>query len=206
MNPTMKKFYFIGSILIIAAISAGILYAFLGNPFGSKSEFDKVDQSNDKIISMFNAQVDQQIESHTQSTMYSGYISESRQNTINYLKTIKTIESSARYGVQSTQPRNYLELTITFNDGTIAKEVYTGHSCSGYIGPCLLMKVEMSDGKAVKVYTNGQEKKGSPDWIIPDLNIMIEKAISYDMGKNRNSYFPPEKKQQDFDKEWENKK
>lgn len=202
----MKKLSAIAVILIITGLSGGILYAFLGNPFGSKSEFDKVDQSNDKIISMFNAQVDQQIENHTQSTMYPGYISESRQNTVNYLKSIKTIESYARYGVQSTQPRNYLELNITFNDGTTAKGLYTGHSCSGYIGPCLLMKVEMIDGKAVKVFTNGQEKKGSPDWIIPDLDILIGKAISYDMDRNRQNYFPPEKNQQDFDKEWENRK
>lgn len=202
----MKKFSPITAILIIAGLSAGILYLFLGNPFGSQSESDKTDRRNDKIISMFNAQIDQQIENHTQSTMYPGYTGESRKNTVSYLKTIKTIESYARYGVQSTRPRNYLELNIAFNDGTTAKEVYTGHSCSGYTGPCLLMKVEMSDGKAVKVYTNGQEKKGSPDWIIQDLSLMIEKTIAYDMGRNRQNYFPPEKKQQDFDKEWENRR
>lgn len=193
------------TLLISLTIGVGIvLYAFK-DFITPKSELDIPNQQNDKIISMLNTQIEKQIEDHTQGTMHPGYIPESRQNTINYLKTIKTIESYARNGVKSTQPRNYLELKITFNNGKIADEVYTGHPCNGYLDPCLLMKVEMNDGKAVKVFTNGQEKKGSPEWIINDLNLLIDKSISYDIGVNHDKYFPPQKTEPDFEKEWENR-
>ncbi|MCE3076462.1 hypothetical protein [Chryseobacterium gwangjuense] len=194
------------SSLLIIIFAAGIFYIFFGDLFTRPSKFDVPDQQNDKIINMFNKQIEQEIENHTQSTMHPGYIPEARQNTIDYLKSIQSIESYARDGVKSAQPRNYLELNIIFNDGTVAKKVYTGYTCSAYLGPCLLMKVEMKDGKAVKVFTNGQEKKGSPDWIIPDLNILINKAIAYDIQRNNDSYFEPRKNQKDFDKEWENQK
>lgn len=64
----------------------------------------------------------------------------------------------------------------------------------------------MSDGKATRVFTNGQEKKGSPDWINSDLNILIDHAISHDISQNPNHYFPQQKAQKDFEKEWEDKK
>lgn len=183
----------------------GILFYFLvfENKWQQKSKFDFPDQQNDKIVNMLNIQIDKEIEDHTQSAMYPGYSPKSRQTTINFLKTIKFIESYARYGVESKRARNNLELKIIFNDGTVAEKVYTGHSCSGFLNPCLLMKVEMQDGKALRVFTNGQEKKGSPDWIINDLNVLIEKAISYDIDRNYEGYFPPKKTQNDFEKEWE---
>lgn len=203
----MKKTtsYFLSPWFFII-LSAIIVYAFLGDLFIPRSEFDVANKQNDKIINMLNTQIENEIENHTQSPMHPGYIPVSRQNAINYLKTIRTIESYSRYGVKSTKPRNYLELKIAFNDGTTAEEVYTGHPCSGYMGPCLLMKVEMKDGKAVKVFTNGQEKNGSPEWIIPDLSILIEKAIFYDIRRNHDKYFPPYKTQKNFDKEWEDQK
>lgn len=183
----------------------GILFYFLvfETKWNQKSKFDIPDQQNDKIVNMLNIQIDKEIEDHTQSTMYPGYSEKSRQTTIDFLKTIKSIESYARYCVESERVRNNLELKIIFNDGNVAEKVYTGHSCSGFLDPCLLIKVELQNGKAVRVFTNGQEKKGSPDWIINDLNILIEKAISYDIDRNYEGYFPPKKTQNDFEKEWE---
>lgn len=194
------------TVLIILSICGAIFYMVSGNYFPSNSELDSPDKQNDKMISMFNAEIAKEIEDHTQSTMHPGYIPEARQHTIDYLKTIRSIESYARHGAKSTQPRNYIELKITFTDGTVAEDIYTGHPCNAYMGPCLVMKVEMQNGKAVKVFTNGQEKKGSPDWVKPDINIMIDKAISYDIDRNHDHYFEPQKTQQDFDKEWENQK
>lgn len=201
-----KTIIVIISAIVLIAFATGMFYIFFGDQFFSRSELDVPDQSNDKMIGMFNLQIEKEIENHTQSIMYPGYIPESRQNTIDFLKTIQSIESSTRYGVKSTRPRNNLELKVTFNDGSIAEKIYTGHTCSGMISPCLLMKVTMKDGKATHILTNGVERKGSPDWIIPDLNIMINKAISYDIDKNPTRYFAPEKSQRDFDKEWNERK
>lgn len=199
INNTLK--------ILIGIFALGIFsYWIFSDLILTKSEFDIPDKENSKIINMFNKQIDQEIENHTQSTMHPGYISEARQNTIDYLKSIQSIESYARYGVKSTQARNLLQLQIIFNDGKTVDKIYTGHSCSGFMEPCLLLKVEMKDGKAIKVFTNGQEKKGSPDWIIPDLNVLVNKAIAYDILQNHNKYFAPQKTQKDFEKEWENEK
>jgi hypothetical protein len=123
-----------------------------------------------------------------------------------FVKTIATIESYARYGVTSTQTRNFIELKITFNDGTIANEVYTGNSCSGYLSPHLLMKIFLKDGKTVKVLTNGVEKNNSPNSIIDDLNTLAERSIGFDIQRNHDAYFPSQKTQKDFDKEWNDMK
>lgn len=202
----MKMKIFALSLGIVLIMGFVFYFIFYDHFFSKKSEFDIPDKENDKIVNMFNIEVEKQIDAHTQTMMHSGYTLESRQNTLDYLKTIKSIESYARYGVRSTRPRNLLELIITFNDGSIAEKVYTGHSCSGFMEPCLLLKVEMKDGKATRVFTNGQEKKGSPAWIVNDLNILINQAISNDISQNPDHYFPPQKTQQDFQKEWKNKK
>jgi hypothetical protein len=192
--------FFIG--LLVAAVFSFLIFSEF---FNSKSEFDIVDQENDKIIGMFEQQIQYQIDQHTHGTMNPGYITGSRQQTINYLATITSIESYARYGVTSTQSRNYKELKITFNNGTISDKIYSGLTCSGYFTPCLLLKVMLKNGKTTKVYTNGSEKLGSPDAIINDLNTLIDRAISFDISRNHDSYFPKEKTQQDFDAEWKNK-
>ncbi|MFC7346253.1 hypothetical protein ACFQO9_05895 [Chryseobacterium zhengzhouense] len=201
-----KTVVVIAGMLVVFVFGGGMLFCIFKDFFFTRSEFDIPDQPNDKIIAMFNTQIEKQIEDHTHSPMHPGYIPESRENTIQFLKTIKTIESMTRFSVLSKQPRNYLELKISFADGSVAEEVYTGQTCNGYLAPCLLMKVEMDNGKAVKVFTNGQEKKGSPDWIINDLNLLIDKSISYDITQNNNKYFPPQKTDADFEKEWENRK
>lgn len=203
-NSSMKKTTVIILILLVVlTFSGGVFYLIFRDFFPTKSEFDIPDKQNDKIVNMLNEEINKEIDNHTKSVMYPGYIPEARQHTIDYLKTIKSIESYARYGVKSTQPRNYIELKIIFNDGSVADKVYTGYSCNAYTGTCLLMKAEMKDGKAVKVFTNGQEKKGSPDWIKPNLNLLIEKAISYDIDRNKDLYFGKPKTQKDFDKEWQ---
>lgn len=202
----MKKGILIFSLLIAAAATGLICYLLVQEVSYKKSRLDNPDLENNRIVSMFNERIDRQIQDHKQSVMYPGYITESRQNTILYLQRIQSIESYTRYGVGSTHPRNYLELRITFDDHTAADQVYTGHSCSGYMGGCLLMKAEIKNGQAIRIFTNGQEKKGSPEWIIPSLDLMIEKAISYDIGRHPDRYFPPRKTQKDFDREWQGQK
>ena len=197
--------------ILILAVFSGLLFvsvfffAFYGDFFTSKSEYDNVDIENTKIIEMFNTEIINEIDDHTKSDFNPGYVESSKQQTINFLSTIKSIESYARYGVTSKRPRNNIELKITFNNRKIVNEVYTGTSSSGYMEPNLLLKVFMENGKATKVLTNGIEKNGSPDWIVNDLKTLIHSSISYDIDKNHNAYFAPNKTQKDFDKEWKNK-
>ncbi|MFL9833573.1 hypothetical protein [Chryseobacterium terrae] len=192
--------------ILISIFPLGILFYFIVFEIKwQNSVLDIPNQQNDKIINMMNIAIDKEIDNHTKSSFSPGLIPESRQSTIDFLKQIKSIESYTRYGVESSRARNNLELKIVFNNGKEVSEVYTGQTCSSYI-PCLLIKAELKDGKAVKVFTNGLEKKGSPDWISNDLNLLIDKSISYDIQQNPTHYFPPSKTQSDFEKEWENQK
>ena len=185
-------------------ISIGVFF-FYSDFFSEKTALDISDKENSKIVPMFNEQIEYQIDEHTRGDMNPGYSICSRQATVAYLQTIACLESTSRFGVASVKSRNYLELKITFTNGKITEKVYTGTSCSGYYGPCLLMKVYINKGKAYRVFTNGTERKGSPNNIVNDMNVLIESAISYDIDRNHSLYFKPEKTQKDFDKEWENK-
>lgn len=193
-------------VLLAIVLTGGILFYFVYSSLGyTKSKYDNTAIENPKIITMFDEQVKIAIDRHTHSVMYPGYTEASRLNTINFISKISILESFARYGVESTRPHNALRLKVTFSDGTIADDLYTGQTVSGYMGPALIMKIFMKDGKTTKVLTNGVEMKGSPDWINNDLYTMINSAISFDISRNPQLYFPPKKTAKDFEQEWKDK-
>jgi hypothetical protein len=187
-----------------------ITYEFMS----SKSEFDMVDKENSKIVVMMNEQIKYNVNQYnTNDSDAFGPVSNcktclptAKKKVEDYLKTIKQVESYARYGVTSTQYRNLIELKITFNNGVVVNNVHTGAPCSGYGTPHLLLKVLMQNGTATQVFTNGVEKNGSPDWIINDLNVLARYTIYNDVSQNRSDYYIPEKSKVDFDKEWDEKK
>lgn len=206
MNTTNKKSTRTGIIagLIFAAIVLGIAAVPLYRSFfGTHSVHDEITKENKKIVPMLDEQIERVLNDYTQSTMHPGYSAESRDNAIKFLSTVKSIQSYARYGVESTQPHNHLRLKITFTNGKTVDDVYTGQTVSGFMGPALLLKAYLKDGKTENVYTNGMEKNGSPDWIVNDLYLLIDRAIGYDLSVNEHHYFPPKKTQKDFEKEWD---
>lgn len=190
-------------IIVVSAAAFIAGYFLFTQFFSSKSEFDVTNKENSKIVPMFDKQLQANINNHEQNTFNPGYLSTAKQYVASYLKTITEIESYSRYGVTSAQARNAIEVRLKFADGTTVEKVYTGKSSSHIMPPPLLIKVILKDGKTVKVFTNGMEKSGSPEWIIPDLNNLIHAAISYDKQRNHNSYYPAQKSKQDFEKEWE---
>ncbi len=182
------------SILIGLILSVFLIFFIYAEFFNHITAFDIVDKENDKIITMFDKQIQIQINEHSKRNISLGYIQGSRQHTIDYLATISSIESYARYGITSSQSRNNLELKITFTDGKIVDKIYTGVNCSASFEPHLLLKVLMKSGKTAKVYTNGSEKGDSTNDIINDLNTIINSAISYNISKNHDDYFISKKK------------
>ncbi len=194
--------------IIFLAIATPLVLFYFGYTFfyNPKSAIDVIDKENPKIVAMFNKQIDVAIKDNTKSDFYPGYISASRENFILFLKSISQIQSHTRYGVTSSKTRNNFEVDILFKDGSTAKNLYTSNVCYRSLGDCLLLKVIMQNGLATQVFTNGVEKNGSPDWIVNDLNTLIEAANHYDKDRNRNNYFLPDKTKKDFKKEWEEKK
>ena len=173
------------------------------SPSISKEDIPSID--NPKIISMFDEQLEKGISNHTKSAMNPGYNETSHLRAKDFLSSITKLETYSRYGVTSTRARNAIELRIYFKNGSKIDKVYTGNSSSHVMPPPLLLSVTLEDGKTKKVLTNGVEKKGSPEWIINDLNTIIDAAIGYDQQINHDFYFAKMKTQKDFNKEWDEK-
>lgn len=192
-------------ILITTGVAVAVGYFLFTNLFTSRSEFDKPEKENPKIITMFDKQLKAKIEDYEQNSFHPGYLPTAQQHVASYLRTITKIESYSRYGVNSSRPHNAIEVSVTFKDGLVAEDLYTGQSSSHVMPPPLLISVSLENGKTTKVLTNGVEKKGAPEWIVNDLNVLIKAAIRYDEQRNRNAYYPPEKTKQDYEREWEEK-
>jgi len=169
----------------------------------SRTEFDVPNKKNDKIVPMFDKQLEYQINNYEKNSIKPGLLVTTKAHVVAYLKTIARIENYSRYGVNSTTSRNSILVKITFKDGSIVKDVYTGRTSSGILPPPILLAVELENGKTKQVFTNGREKEGSPDWIISDLNYLIDAAIHYDMNRNQDPYYGPNKTSEDYKKEWE---
>jgi hypothetical protein len=195
----MKKTGFIISFLI----ALGGIYGMYWMLSPNHSEWDNIEKENPKMVEMFNSELDRIIQDHTKSSFNPGYNEISHLSTQAYFKTLKSIESYARHGVMSTKARNSLYLKLNFNDGKEVKEVYTGHSVSCYMGPSLLMKVYFENGRIQRVFTNGVEKEGSPEWVKNDMYTLLKAALNQDIHENWDQYFPPKKTKSDFDKEWD---
>lgn len=131
------------------------------------------------------------------------YIREAKANATAYFHSIASIESYARYGVTSSQPRNMLELNIIYQAGKEAKKVYTGMSVNGMVGANVLFKILLKDGKVTQAYSNGVELKNPPDWVKNDIRNVIHAAMSHGVQNNQSGYYPSEKTASDIEKEWD---
>lgn len=191
-------------LLFITILAAASVYFFFLKDELANSNFDKIDQSNPKVVTLFNEEIDLQIE-RLSSDISKPMIPQGKKNLVEYLKTVKSIRTYARHGMKSTENRNYLRMHATFSDGeTVDKS--TGRSCSGNQKPCLLMRVEMENGQAKKAFTNGQETKGSPAETQQYISTILQKLLIEDLIDHNDKYYPPRKTQQNFDKDWEDVK
>lgn len=209
METTKNKGPMVGLGILLVLVVTGLFLYFTGMadgliPGSSKSPLDVPDKENPKMVALFNRQLDYHLGQYD-TVQCPGCIAAAQQRVAAFYQSLKTIESHTRYGMQSSRAHNAIEVKLTFNDGTVADELYTGISWNGspMLGAPLVLKADMAQGKVTRVWTNGVELKGSPDWVIGDLNTLIQSAIHYDMNKHHNSYFPPEKTSADFKKEWQ---
>ncbi len=122
-----------------------------------------------------------------------------------YFKTIRIIESYASKGTESDDKFNYLEIKITFNDGKVVNELYTGIRVvqAFGMGAQLLVKMELANGKVVKAHTNGVERVDGPNYVTDDIEHIKKAVLNYDREINRNAYYYPAKTNDQIKKEWE---
>jgi hypothetical protein len=168
-----------------------------------KGPYDIVDQQNDKVGILFEQDIAKEKATIERGIFYPGLKPSCTARIDEYFKTIKYIESYASKGTESTNKFNHLEVKITFNDGKIVTGLYTGQRViQAYrMGPQLLIKMELANGKVVKTYTNGVERKISPEDIT--LYKIKDAVLYYDRHINSSAYYYPAKTKKDIEKEWD---
>lgn len=132
------------------------------------------------------------------------YIRDAAKNTDNFLKTIKQVESYASYGTESNDKFNLIEHRITFKNGNVVNELYTGNRVlQAYgMGNQFLTKWIFEDGRVIKSYSNGVELTLGPDGIKNDILKIVENITRFDWQENKIKYFFADKTQIDIDSEW----
>ena len=172
-----------------------------------KRTIDIVDKQNDKVGVLFEQAIAKE-KQRIESKWYDGLMPSCTKQMDEYFKSIKIIESYASEGLSSNDKFNNLEVRITFNDGKVVEELYTGVRVvqAFGMGAQLLVKMELINGKVVKTYTNGEELNNSPDSIVPDIEQITSAVLGYDRKINRNFYYYPTKTQETIKEEWNNVK
>ncbi len=172
-----------------------------------KNEFDIVNKENPKLISIFNNQLQPEIARY-KSGWYPGAIATAYIRIEDFFKSVRQIETYTTYGFGSSLNHNGIEIKITYNDGRVVENIYTGIHWNGRIlmGPHVLLKMEFENGELLRVYTNGVEMSGSPDDMKNPMQGLVESLIHHDMKENRDLYFYPDKTAADIGTEWDSAK
>ncbi len=170
-----------------------------------KSTIDIVDKQNDKVGILFEQAIATE-KLRIENKFYAGLMPSCTKRIDEYFKSIKIIESYASEGTSSKDKFNKLQVRITFSDGKVVEELYTGVRVVQALGmgAQLLVKMELINGKVVKTYTNGAELNSSPASIVPDIEVIKEVVLNYDRKINGSAYYYPAKTQETVKKEWDN--
>jgi hypothetical protein len=194
--------YFLGIIAIGCAI---YLFFNLSKLFiAQKNEFDKVETENEKLIPLFYASLNKEIEMY-KSGWYSGCRKSAYMQVENVFTTIKEISTYTRYGMESSQSHNRVLVQVEYNNGKKVIDLYTDVSWNGNsrLGTPLLLKFIFENGKIVKAFSNGVEKDNSPEEAKAPIDHIINAVIHKDARDNKELYYLAEKTKEDFKKEWD---
>jgi hypothetical protein len=198
----MKASKIIGFVFFI---TIGILIYFfstMNNP--QKGPYDIVGKENGKVGILFEQAIAKE-KASIEHGFYAGLMPSSTKRIDEYFKAIKTIESYASKGTESDNKYNEVEVKITFNDGKVVNELYTGIRVvqAFGMGAQLLVKMELTNGKVTKTYTNGVERNRSLEYITADIEYIKKAVLYYDKSVNSNAYNYPQKTNNQIKKEWD---
>jgi hypothetical protein len=196
----MKKILYFG----LGAVTIAVMVYFI-NPYRmQKTELDELNKSNPKVGVLFDSLAKQEIDRYKGAVEYPGCLPTANLRIEALLKSIKYAETYAKYGSGNSYKYNHLCVRITFNNGRVVDDVYTGHRIlSSLVSPQLLLKLEFKNGAAVQCWTNGIERNAGPDNCSNDLRTVLKALISFDMNENHSAYFFPDKTNQDIQSEWD---
>jgi hypothetical protein len=189
----------------VALICVGYLtFKFSNQFYRQKTEFDKVETENEKLIPLFYASLNKEVQMY-KSGWYSGCRKSAYMQVENVFTTIKEISTYTRYGLGSSQSHNRVLVQVEYNNGKKVIDLYTDVGWNGQsrLGTPLLLKFIFENGKIVKAFSNGVEKDKSPEEAKAPIDHIINAVIHKDARDNKELYYLAEKTKDDFKKEWD---
>lgn len=197
------KHYILILIFMIAGGAMLYLLVFQGSfSFFSKSKYDVVDKVNPKMTVLVNQELDRMVSEYG-SGMYA-YRPEAPANLEKFYRELKTIETYSRHGTNSIMGYNGIRANLIFQNGREVRELYiTSGGKSRSTQAKLYLRIELEDGRAREVFTNGIELEGTPDEAKGSIRELIERIISLDKKEHHDRYFYPQPPPPDPATEWE---
>lgn len=191
-------------MLLLLFVSIPIIFVvFIMDIFGlySRSRYDVTDQPNPKMVTLVNQQIESSVLEYQSNDVF---IPEAANNFRKYLKSLKSIQTYSQHGSNSLWGYNRIKADLTHIDGTVEKNT---HVSSGgkfrQTHPKLQMLIELKDGKAIKVFTNGLEKNSTPLYAQGSIEDIFKAIRINNFSERRELYYYPPPPKPDPKTEWD---
>ena len=160
------------------------------------------DTPNAKLVAMFNERLDVALDRLTPAHAR-GLSQQAAASAQSFVAGVAEVTQHCRYQPHVTV-HNLVVFDLTLNDGTLIKDQYSGgQRCPSPDVPGVpILRVRMSQGKAVEITSDGSERQALPAAIVPALDLLIKHLIGYDQGLRPTAYFKGSASATDLEKAW----
>ncbi len=158
--------------------------------------------SNPKLVAMFNERLDAALARLTPAHAQ-GLSPAAAQSARAFLLQVREVSQHCEYGAHVTV-HNRVVFDLTLNDGSVTKALYSGgQRCPSADVPGVpILRVRLSEGRAVEVTSDGSERQALPAAVVPALDALINHLIGHDQGLRPEAYFVASASTTDLEKAW----
>ena len=142
------------------------------------------DQSNPKLVVMFNQEIDDFERDLLSATLHPGYHDGAAANGRAWLKRVDVVESYCRRSGRFS----HTAADVRLRDGELLEDrVVDTTSCSAE--GTIEMRVRFAEGRVVDVQTDSSELQFSPDAARRQVEGLLREVVQVEMDTNKAAYF-----------------
>ncbi|MBK9573896.1 MAG: hypothetical protein IPO43_14770 [Rhodoferax sp.] len=186
---------------VVALIVSGIAVAmFLRWYYQAPSQPGNT--SNPKLVAMFNERLDAAVSRLTPAHAR-GLSPAAADSARAFLLQVREVSQHCEYAAH-VNVHNRVVFDLTLNDGSVATDLYSGgQRCpSANVPGVPILRVRLSEGRAVEVTSDGSERQALPAAVVPALDTLIKHLIGHDQGLRPSAYFKASASTTDLEKAW----
>jgi len=157
---------------------------------------------NAQLVAMFNDRLDAALARLTPAHA-AGLSPQAADSARAFLSRVTEVTQHCRYQSRVTV-HNLVVFDLTLSDGSVVKDQYSGgQRCPDAQVPGVpILRIRMSQGKAVEITSDGSERQTPPSAMLPSLDQIIKHLIGYDQGLRPGAYFAASASAADLQKAW----